>query len=38
LSLDSTSDNLIFVVSDEGKGFDFNNIPDPTSLITSTSR
>jgi len=30
LSLDSTSDNLIFVVSDEGKGFDFNNIPDPT--------
>lgn len=30
LSVKKSDDELCFVVSDEGKGFDFNNLPDPT--------
>jgi len=31
LSAEFNSDNIRFKVSDEGKGFDFTNLPDPTS-------
>lgn len=31
LSLNLEDNQIIFVVSDEGKGFDYQNLPDPTS-------
>lgn len=30
LSLDMENNTIIFIVSDEGKGFDYNSLPDPT--------
>jgi serine/threonine-protein kinase RsbW len=29
--IDEDTKRIIFVVTDEGKGFDYNNLPDPTS-------
>ncbi|MBS1635110.1 MAG: ATP-binding protein [Bacteroidetes bacterium] len=33
IGFESIGNNIIFSVSDEGKGFDFNNLPDPTDPI-----
>ena len=30
LNMETTSNNVVFTVKDEGAGFDFNNVPDPT--------
>lgn len=30
LELETTDDEILFTISDEGKGFDYNKVPDPT--------
>ena len=30
VAFESTPQNLSFIIADEGKGFDFNSLPDPT--------
>lgn len=33
IGFESTGNNIIFSVSDEGKGFDYDNLPDPTDPV-----
>lgn len=30
LNMETTAENIEFIIEDEGVGFDFNNVPDPT--------
>lgn len=30
ISIDSNNSNIRFIIKDEGNGFDYNNLPDPT--------
>ncbi len=38
LSFNSESDGLSFTIEDEGKGFDFENVPDPTEINNSNEK